>query len=85
MSDYIRIKKCLSVAVATLIECREIPSGHLYAAMMGVLNIDEYQLIERVLVETLKVKKGRDHMLVWGAESDQLYAAAKAEAKAVNA
>lgn len=40
-----------------------IPSGHLYAALMGKLSLDSYQAIIGILVETGKISNNH-HLLV---------------------
>jgi hypothetical protein len=52
-------------AVADVIrELGEIPSGHLYARLMGSLNIDQYNTIIGVLKKCQLVKEER-YLLTW--------------------
>ena len=43
---------------------KEIPSGHMYAMMMGTLDLDQYQKAEGFLLRTGLVKKEGD-LLKW--------------------
>jgi hypothetical protein len=53
--------------VAGIIEdVGEIPSGHLYAALMGTgIGLDLYQQIITVLKKIGKVEESQSHMLRW--------------------
>ena len=52
-------------AVAEVIrELGEVPSGHLYARLMGVLSLDQYQQVVSVLVRAGLVRSQHD-CLTW--------------------
>ena len=63
------------VAVADVIrEVGEIPSGHLYAAMMTKIDLLEYERIIDVLVKAELITRDRSHMLRWiGPKEEALY------------
>jgi hypothetical protein len=46
-------------------ELKEIPSGHLYARLMGHLSLDQYEQVVALLVRTKLVEKDASHMLRW--------------------
>lgn len=56
----------LIVAVGDVIrELGQIPSGHLYAQLMGQLSLDQYQSILTQLKKADLVKELPSHLLVW--------------------
>lgn len=60
------MNKRLVVAVAEAIrELGEVPSGHLYAVLMGQLSLDQYNAVIAVLVRAGLVEKQPSHLLVW--------------------
>jgi hypothetical protein len=53
------------MAVADAIkELKEVPSGHLYAALMGKMDIQSYEAIIRTLINSKLVAR-RSDLLVW--------------------
>jgi hypothetical protein len=46
----------------------EVPSGHLYAMLMGHMSLETYEGIINVLVRSGKVEKKMSHLLVWKGE-----------------
>jgi hypothetical protein len=46
-------------------ELGSVPSGHLYARLMGVMSLSEYQQIIGMLVSSGLVKQEASHLLVW--------------------
>ena len=54
------------LAVADCIrELRTVPSGHLYARLMGHLSIDDYQSVIATLVRAGLVREHQSHLLEW--------------------
>ena len=54
------------VAVGDLIRSsKQIPSGELYALLMGKLNHDNYETIITTLVGAGVVRRENNHMLTW--------------------
>jgi len=54
------------MAVAeTIRELKEVPSGHLYAALMGKMDLEEYQSILRVIEGAGLIKVERSHLIRW--------------------
>jgi hypothetical protein len=67
MSDQTQtFKRCLlelsSLVEECVAECGEVgsPSGHLYASLMGVLSLDQYEGLMSALVQMGKVEKRGD-------------------------
>ena len=46
-------------------ELRTVPSGHLYARLMGHLSIDDYQSVIATLVRAGLVREHPSHLLEW--------------------
>ena len=46
-------------------EAKSIPSGHLYAIVMGAYSLEEYERIIQILVNAKLVYKSTAHMLIW--------------------
>lgn len=42
-----------------------IPSGHLYARLLGFMELDTYEALIGVLVSAGKVRRHRNHLLEW--------------------
>lgn len=64
-SEHLKLAFDLVVAMAGIVKSKkEIPSGHLYAMVMGTFNLDEYQKIEGFLLHTGLVEKKGD-LLKW--------------------
>jgi hypothetical protein len=57
----IRIVSALGQAIRDL---GSVPSGHLYASVMGSLNLSEYQAAIGILIQA-KLVEDRHHLLVW--------------------
>ena len=53
-------------AVADAIkELGSVPSGHLYARLMGKLSLTEYEQIIGFIVRTGLVRRDKSHLLTW--------------------
>jgi hypothetical protein len=60
----VRIVSALAEAIRDL---GQVPSGHLYASVMGVMNLDQYQPAIGILIKA-KLIEDRHHLLVWVGE-----------------
>jgi len=63
-----QIKAVLGVirAVSDVIqELGEVPSGHLYAQLMGQLSLSEYEQVIDILVRSGLVHRGAGYLLIW--------------------
>ena len=53
-------------AVADAIrELKRVPSGHLYARLMGHMDLDQYNLIIGLLINAGLIEKTNSHELIW--------------------
>lgn len=46
-------------------ELREVPSGHLYARLMGKINIETYQAIIQILINARVIEVSKGHVIKW--------------------
>jgi hypothetical protein len=63
-----RVEGTLRVLLAiaqTIEELGTVPSGHLYARLMGHLDIDAYQSVIATLVRSGLVRQHANHLLEW--------------------
>lgn len=58
LRDLISVGECIR-------ELGEVPSGHLYARLMGKLSLESYEAIIRQLVKADLVKRSNAHLLTW--------------------
>ncbi len=42
-----------------------IPSGHLYARLMGYMSLETYEALIGILIEAGKIRRHRNHLLEW--------------------
>lgn len=62
------VKAMLRIAVAlgsAIKEAGSIPSGHLYAMVMPVLSLQDYQQALAILKDQQLVREEPSHLLVW--------------------
>ncbi len=62
INAYMAIVEALSEAIEGL---GEVPSGHLYAVVMGKINLDTYERIIDLLVSVGCVTRKPGHVLKW--------------------
>ena len=60
-----KIKLMALVVAETIREVRQVPSGHLYAMLMGKMSIATYEAIINTLINAKLVKRDGHHMLTW--------------------
>lgn len=58
------LKTVLAIA-ESIRELGSVPSGHLYAHLMGSLTLESYEKIIQILVNQDLVKKHPSHLLEW--------------------
>lgn len=51
----------------TIKQAKQIPSGHLYAAVMGSISLETYQRLIDKMVE-MKIIRVRNHVIYWTGE-----------------
>ena len=49
----------------TIRDLGEVPSGHLYAQLMGTLRLDQYEQIIGMFIRLGVVKSNESHLLTW--------------------
>ena len=49
----------------TIRELREVPSGHLYARLMGVMDLRQYEQVIDLLIDARLVERAPAHLLRW--------------------
>ena len=57
--------KVVMAVTETIRELKEVPSGHLYAALMGHMSLEEYESILRVIEGADLIKVDRSHLIRW--------------------
>lgn len=57
------IDMTLAVA-ATIQELKQVPSGHLYAQLMGRITLDDWYIIVNTLKQADVIKES-NHLLIW--------------------
>lgn len=57
--------KIIMAVTDAIRELKQVPSGHLYARLMGHMSLDSYQKVIDILKVTGMVKEDRFHMLTW--------------------
>lgn len=63
-----QVKAALEIVKAVAEAIRElgsVPSGHLYAQLMGHMSLERYNKVIDTLVRTGLVRKEPSHLLVW--------------------
>ena len=57
----------------TIRELGEVPSGHLYARVMGVMDLRQYEQVIGLLIDARLVERAPSHLLRWiGPAANQL-------------
>ena len=49
----------------TIRELGEVPSGHLYARVMGVMDLRQYEQVISLLIDARLVERAPSHLLRW--------------------
>ena len=62
------VNTCKAIAEAVR-ELGEVPSGHLYAHLMGQMSLDTYEGMIAKLINAGLIRKSASHMLSWVTES----------------
>ena len=58
-------KQALLAIASTVKDLGEVPSGHLYAALMDKMSLDVYNSLIEVLVRNKVIREEPSHLLVW--------------------
>ncbi len=55
-----------TLAIAEAIrELKQVPAGHLYARLMSVLSLDQFNALVRILINAGLVREDSSHLLMW--------------------
>lgn len=75
--DITKAKIFITVAMEALRDAKEIPAGHLYAALMTQgCTLDQYNMIEKTLVNYFGIGK-QGFLLKWTEAAEMIVTAAK--------
>ena len=64
-SEAIAIVRVAHAVAETIRELGQVPSGHLYARLMGVMELHQYEQVIDLLVDARLVERDRSHLLRW--------------------
>jgi phosphoribosylamine-glycine ligase len=68
MANKDQVKALIQIVQAiadTIKEVGEVPSGVLYAQLMGKMSLENYQYVIDILKQSGKVKESNSHLLSW--------------------
>jgi hypothetical protein len=58
-------KQLIVIMGETIRDCGEVPSGHLYAQVMHLINLESYNMVIEILEKMHCIKVGRNHLITW--------------------
>ena len=64
-SEAIAAVRVAHAVAETIRELGQVPSGHLYARLMGVMELHQYEQVIGLLVDARLVERDRSHLLRW--------------------
>ena len=64
-SEAIAAVRVAHAVAETIRELGQVPSGHLYARLMGVMDLHQYEQVIGLLVDARLVERDRSHLLRW--------------------
>ena len=64
-SEAIGAVRVAHAVAETIRELGQVPSGHLYARLMGVMELHQYEQVIGLLVDARLVERDRTHLLRW--------------------
>lgn len=64
-SKAIAVVRVAHAVAETIRELGQVPSGHLYARLMGVMELHQYEQVIGLLVDARLVERDRSHLLRW--------------------
>ena len=64
-SEAIAVVRIAHAVAETIRELGQVPSGHLYARLMGVMELHQYEQVIGLLVDARLIERGRSHLLRW--------------------
>ncbi len=64
-SEAIAAVRVAHAVAETIRELGQVPSGHLYARLMGVMELHQFEQVIDLLIEARLVERDRSHLLRW--------------------
>lgn len=64
-SEAIAVVRIAQAVAETIRDLREVPSGHLYARLMGVMTLQQYEQVIDLLIDAHLVERTPSHLLRW--------------------
>ncbi len=64
-SEAIAVVRVAQAVAEAIRDLREVPSGHLYARLMGVMTLQQYEQVIDLLVDAHLVERTPSHLLRW--------------------
>lgn len=64
-SDAIAVVRIAHAVAETIRELGQVPSGHLYARLMGVMELHQYEQVIDLLIDARLVERDHSHLLRW--------------------
>jgi hypothetical protein len=61
-----------AIIADTIQELKEVPSGHLYARVMGSMSLEMYNFFIDTLIKSKVVRRDPSHLLVWIGPKDKV-------------
>lgn len=64
-SDSLAVVRVAHAVAETIRELGQVPSGHLYARLMGIMDLDQYEQVIGLLIDAHLVERDPSHLLHW--------------------
>ena len=64
-SDAIRAVRIAHIVAEAIRDLGEVPSGHLYARLMGVMELQQYEQVIDLLIDAQLIERTPAHLLRW--------------------
>jgi len=64
-SDAIAVVRIAHAVAEAIRELGQVPSGHLYARLMGVMELHQFEQVIDLLIDARLVERDRSHLLRW--------------------
>jgi hypothetical protein len=64
-SEALALVRVAHAVAETIRELGAVPSGHLYARLMGVMELHQYEQVIDLLIDARLIERDRRHLLRW--------------------
>ena len=64
-SEALALVRVAHAVAETIRELGAVPSGHLYARIMGVMELHQYEQVIDLLIDARLIERDRSHLLRW--------------------